>query len=113
MAGGPGPWDSRSGCPISRVFCEKWAFNTAATNNRLSGFGYDAAGNMTSNGSASYVHDAENRLIATAGYSYLYDGDGQRVEKCTERHDAGHMCERCHGNPLLERQFRKRCPDGD
>jgi RHS repeat-associated protein len=57
---------------------------SAGTNNQLSGFGYDPAGNMTSNGSASYVYDDENRLIATAGYSYLYDGDGQRVEKCTE-----------------------------
>ena len=57
---------------------------TAGTNNRLSGYGYDAAGNMTSNGSASYVYDAENRLIATAGTSYIYDGDGNRVEKCTE-----------------------------
>jgi hypothetical protein len=27
---------------------------------RLSGFGYDAAGNMTSNGSATYVYDDEN-----------------------------------------------------
>ena len=57
---------------------------SAGTNNQLSGFGYDAAGNMTSNGSASYVYDNENRLIATAGDSYIYDGDGQRVEKCTE-----------------------------
>jgi RHS repeat-associated protein len=57
---------------------------SAGTNNQLSGFGYDATGNMTSNGSATYVYDAENRLIATGGYSYIYDGDGQRVEKCTE-----------------------------
>jgi hypothetical protein len=57
---------------------------SAGTNNRLSGFGYDAAGNMTSNGSATYVYDDENRLIATAGDSYIYDGDGERVEKCTE-----------------------------
>ena len=40
------------------------SLNTSAgTNNQLSGFGYDAAGNMTSNGSTSYVYDAENRLI--------------------------------------------------
>lgn len=57
---------------------------SAGTNNRLSGYGCDAAGNMTSNGSTSYVYDAENRSIATSGYSYLYDGDGERVEKCTE-----------------------------
>ena len=59
---------------------------TAGINNQLVGFGYDAAGNMTSNGSVSYVYDAENRLISTnanGSYSYLYDGDGQRVEKCT------------------------------
>jgi RHS repeat-associated protein len=45
--------------------------------------GYDAAGNVTSYGTASYTYDAENRLIATAGMSYIYDGDGKRVEKCT------------------------------
>jgi RHS repeat-associated protein len=58
----------------------------ANTNNQLTtcGYGYDPAGNMTSNGSISYVYDAENRLIAAGGDSYLYDGDGQRIEKCTE-----------------------------
>jgi RHS repeat-associated protein len=58
----------------------------ANTNNQLTTCSqvYDAAGNMTSNGTASYVYDAENRLIATAGYSYIYDANGQRVEKCTE-----------------------------
>jgi hypothetical protein len=57
----------------------------AGTNNQLSGFGYDAAGNMTSNGSNSYVYDAENRLIWASGSPssrYIYDGAGQRVEKC-------------------------------
>jgi RHS repeat-associated protein len=57
---------------------------SATVQNRLTGYGYDAAGNMTSNGSASYVYDAENRLIATGGMSYLYDGDGKRVKKCTQ-----------------------------
>jgi RHS repeat-associated protein len=51
--------------------------------------GYDAAGNMTSNGSVPYVYGAENRLVAAGGYSYIYDGDGQRVEKCTEGTAAG------------------------
>src|SRR5271165_935462 len=56
-------------------------------NNQLSGFGYDAAGNMTSNGSVNYVYDGENRLIWTRGLNptptrYIYDGDGVRVEKC-------------------------------
>jgi RHS repeat-associated protein len=57
---------------------------SASVQNQLSGFGYDAAGNMISNGSASYLYDAENRL-STFGvtYSYVYDGDGERVEKCS------------------------------
>jgi RHS repeat-associated protein len=62
---------------------------SALTNNQLTGFTYDAAGNMTVNGSDTYVYDAENRLIATAGMSYIYDGDGDRVEKCTEGTTAG------------------------
>ena len=57
---------------------------SALTNNQLSGFGYDAAGNMTSNTPFTYVYDAENRLIAAGGMSYIYDGDGYRVEKCTQ-----------------------------
>jgi RHS repeat-associated protein len=57
---------------------------SALSNNQLTGFTYDAAGNMTVSGSETYTYDAENRLIATAGTSYVYDGDGDRVEKCTE-----------------------------
>jgi RHS repeat-associated protein len=61
---------------------------SAGTNNQLAGFGYDLAGNMTSNGSTSYVYDSEDRLVWTNGLPgqtpnrYIYDGDGQRVEKC-------------------------------
>ncbi len=54
---------------------------SALTNNRLTSFGYDAAGNMTSNGTSTYKYDAENRLVTTAGYTYYYDGDGDRVAK--------------------------------
>jgi RHS repeat-associated protein len=53
----------------------------ATTQNRLSGFGYDAAGNMISNGSATYTYNAENQLISAAGYTYTYDGDGNRIKK--------------------------------
>jgi len=37
----------------------------ALNNNRLSGLGYDAAGNMTSNGGASYSYNAEGQLAMT------------------------------------------------
>ena len=53
----------------------------ALTNNQLTGFGYDQAGNITSNGGVSYTYDAENRLFATSGVIYTYDGDGKRVKK--------------------------------
>ncbi len=56
----------------------------ALANNQLVGFGYDAAGNMTSNGTSAYTYDAENRMTKFVGGStnnYSYDGDGQRVKK--------------------------------
>ncbi len=54
----------------------------ASSKNQLPGYSYDAAGNMTSNGSTTYTYDAENRVTATSGYSYVYDANGQRVIKC-------------------------------
>jgi RHS repeat-associated protein len=78
---------NRSGV-TGKSLTEGWS-TSATVKNQLTGFGYDAAGNMTSNGSATYVYDAENRLIATGGMSYVYDGDGRRVKKCTEGTTAG------------------------
>ena len=65
-----------SGCSEPSAFS-----STATAQNQLSGFGYDAAGNITSNSPASYVYDAENHLTSTEGVTYVYDGDGKRVEK--------------------------------
>lgn len=53
----------------------------ASTKNQLSGFGYDAAGNMTSNGTSTYTYDAENRMTVTGSCTFVYDGDGNRVQK--------------------------------
>lgn len=40
--------------------------------NRLNGFGYDAAGNMTQNGTATYTYDAENdALQSSCGEAHL------------------------------------------
>ncbi len=64
---------------------ESLSTSVVGTSNQLAGFGYDALGNMTSNGLAQYVYDAENRLIwnnGTPASRYIYDGNGQRVEKC-------------------------------
>jgi RHS repeat-associated protein len=70
---------NRSGV-VGKTYYESLS-TSAGTNNRLSGFGYDAAGNMTSNSPSTYKYDAENRLTTTSGYTYYYDGDGNRVAK--------------------------------
>ena len=71
---------------------------TYASNNRITGTnargvaampGYDAAGNMTSDGVNSYLYDAESRICAvqstiagvTTMTGYLYDAEGVRIAK--------------------------------
>lgn len=55
----------------------------ALANNQLSGYSYDAAGNMThdSTSGLNYTFDQENRLTGASGYTYTYDADGNRVRK--------------------------------
>ena len=59
--------------------------HAADTNNHLTGFSYDAAGNMTNDGTASYTYDSENRITAAIASgvttNYSYDADGRRVKK--------------------------------
>jgi RHS repeat-associated protein len=58
----------------------------ALASNQLTGFGYDAAGNMTSNGTIGYYYDQESRFTKFVGNTtdiYIYDGDSQRVKKTT------------------------------
>jgi RHS repeat-associated protein len=55
------------------------------TNRLLSSYAYDAAGNMTNDGSNTLVYDAENRAVSAANGgnsgTYTYDGKGLRVKK--------------------------------
>jgi YD repeat-containing protein len=48
-----------------------------------SGYGYDAAGDMTGDGTHTYTYDAEGRLSAVSGSgataSYVYNAEEQRV----------------------------------
>src|SRR5262249_13664890 len=55
----------------------------ALNNNQLAGYGYDAAGNMTSDPTdgVTSVYDQENRITGVNGYTYTYDADGNRVKK--------------------------------
>ncbi len=55
-----------------------------ATNNRLTGYGYDAAGNQTNDGLGhGFTFDAEHRMTVADGVTYTYDADNRRVKKST------------------------------
>lgn len=59
----------------------QYSFNTA--NNRITGYSYDAAGNMTNDGYYSYTYDAEGNVTAVNGGStaqYVYNALNQRVQ---------------------------------
>ena len=59
------------------------------TNNRLSGYGYDTAGNTTTDAQGrSFTYDADNKQTKVMNGSqtvgeYFYDGDGKRIKKKT------------------------------
>ncbi|MBI2678994.1 MAG: RHS repeat-associated core domain-containing protein [Candidatus Koribacter versatilis] len=57
----------------------------SATTNRITntGYAYDAAGNMTSDGTNSFAYDAENRLVNynSGAATYVYGPDGLRIKK--------------------------------
>ncbi len=66
-----------------------------SSNNRITGWCYDGAGNLLDMGSCapavhSFVYDAEGQLqsppvangIGALPWTYFYDGDGNRVQKC-------------------------------
>ena len=57
---------------------------SAAVNNYnqfTTGYTYDAAGNMTSDGAYSYAYNAENEITSGNGVSHTYDGNGMSVKK--------------------------------
>ena len=74
------PWGNLTNRTVTKCSADPLSV-TVLTNNRLSGFGYDAAGNMTSNGGANYTYNAEGQLATAGGVTYTYDGDGNRVKK--------------------------------
>lgn len=73
---------NRSG-PSGMTGCATEPLNAApaSVKNQLTGLTYDAAGNVTNDGSHTATYDAESRIVADAGVNYSYDADGQRIEK--------------------------------
>ena len=67
--------------------CATYSFNPA--NNQVSGYTYDAAGNLINDTTYSYVWDAEGRLsqsyqAGTLAHQYTYNALNQRVEDIPE-----------------------------
>jgi RHS repeat-associated protein len=57
----------------------------ALTNNRLSGYSYDAAGNMLSDGFHNYAYNADGMLtsVDSGAATYQYGSGGERIRKNT------------------------------
>ena len=51
------------------------------TSNQISGFSYDAAGDILNDGMNTYTYDNEGMLTSSGGAQYVYDALQQRVEK--------------------------------
>lgn len=72
------PQGGTTSMPVSEVAVDP-------TTNQISGYQYDAAGNLTNDGLHSYGYDAENRLTTVDGstQNFVYDASGMRVKKGT------------------------------
>jgi RHS repeat-associated protein len=82
------PYDSNG----NRVFLEGSTYTTATTSNRLLGvtgavsrtYSYDAAGNVTGDGTRNFTYNDAGRMTSVSGAasaSYLHNALGQRVKK--------------------------------
>ncbi|MFZ0063270.1 MAG: RHS repeat-associated core domain-containing protein, partial [Pyrinomonadaceae bacterium] len=59
------------------------SYTTSYTNNKRTGFSYDASGNLTNDGSQTFTYDATGQQATASGNSITqtYDGDGLRAKK--------------------------------
>jgi hypothetical protein len=56
------------------------ALSFTASNNRITSWSYDAAGNLLNDGAHGYAFDAENKISKVDGVpAYVYDGEAHRV----------------------------------
>ncbi|HET9184487.1 MAG TPA: RHS repeat-associated core domain-containing protein [Candidatus Angelobacter sp.] len=80
-------WGNLADKTITKCGAENFHPGAASVSNQLPGYGYDAAGNMTSDPTdgVNSIYDAENRIVAvntTQGlFAYTYGADGNRVAK--------------------------------
>jgi RHS repeat-associated protein len=82
------PWGNRTDQTVTGGTCNTFHASVNTQNQLVDPvnyvYQYDAAGNMTYDGSHTYTYDAENHLTAVDGgatASYAYDPSGRRVSK--------------------------------
>jgi RHS repeat-associated protein len=68
---------NRTGVWLNGTQVVTQTFNAA---NQVNGFTYDAAGNLTNDGTATYGYDALDRMIMRGTTAYTYNGDGALVD---------------------------------
>jgi RHS repeat-associated protein len=76
-------WGNRLTQTPTAGSCGSWSVSYNA-DNQMSGYTYDAAGNLENDGSHGYSYDAENNIVSVDGGStatYVYDANGARVSK--------------------------------
>jgi RHS repeat-associated protein len=68
---------------VTKCTAPALSLSVNSANNRVTntGYAYDAAGNVTADGTYNYTWNAEGRMTSAAGVNYTYDGDGKRVKK--------------------------------
>jgi RHS repeat-associated protein len=79
-----------SSTPATATYNSNNQVTWTSVNSATSGFTYDAAGNVTDDGSHTYLYDGAGRICAVQGdlnrgqmYGYVYDAEGDRVAKGT------------------------------
>ncbi|MGH9687972.1 MAG: RHS repeat domain-containing protein [Candidatus Acidiferrales bacterium] len=110
-------WGNRTDQTATGGTCNTFQQSVNANNQFVSGYQYDADGNITYDGVHNYYYDAENRIIqvdgtigncSTATACYLYDAQGRRTQKITGSNNTGYTydlsgrvnsewCQPCNG----------------
>lgn len=79
-------WGNMTNQAATAGTCYGFASSVGTNNQLQSGYQYDAAGNLTFDGTHHYTYDAEDRIIQVDSGStatYIYNENGQRARKST------------------------------